>query len=155
MGKEIERKYLIKTDNYRSCSSKKYYKQGYLSTSEERVVRIRIIEEKGFITIKGKNKGATRLEYEYQIPVNEANELIDTLCIHPIIEKFRYTCKIDDLTWEIDEFLGDNTGLVIAEVELPEENYPITLPAWIGKEVTSDTKYYNSNLVKHPYKEWK
>lgn len=77
------------------------------------------------------------------------------MCIHPIIEKFRYTCKIDDLTWEIDEFLGDNTGLVIAEVELPEENYPIILPDWIGKEVTGDTQYYNSNLVKHPYKEWK
>ena len=105
MGKEIERKYLIKTDNYRSCSSKKYYKQGYLSTSEERVVRIRIIEEKGFITIKGKNKGATRLEYEYQIPVNEANELIDTLCIHPIIEKFRYTCTIQVLLLQKSNYL--------------------------------------------------
>lgn len=155
MGKEIERKYIVKTTGYRNGSVRKYYKQGYLSADKNRVVRVRVIENEGFITVKGKNTGPVRSEYEYPIPAAEAHEIIDTLCLRPVIEKYRYLCPAGNLNWEIDEFLGDNKGLILAEVELPDENYLIELPDWAGEEVTGDTRYYNSNLVAHPYKEWK
>lgn len=155
MGKEIERKYLVTDNQYRSQSSVTYIQQGYLISQKERVVRVRIKGDKGYITIKGKNIGATRLEYEYAIPVVEAKEIIENLCEKPIIEKKRYSFKADDgHIWEIDEFLGDNHGLIVAEIELSDEQEEFALPVWVGEEVTSDVRYYNSNLIENPYKNW-
>lgn len=154
MGKEIERKFLIQSLDYRQEATKTYYKQGYISTDKNGVVRVRIIGDRGYLTIKGANQKAVRDEYEYLIPLNDAQEMIETLCQKPIIEKYRYKKEVSGLWWEIDEFLGDNEGLTIAEVELPCEDYAVILPEWIGKEVTGNPLYYNSNLVKHPYKDW-
>lgn len=156
MGKEIERKFLVNGTGYRKNSTMTYYKQGYLSVDKERTVRIRIIGEKGFITIKGKNEGISRPEYEYEIPVKEAGEILNNLCLKPIIEKYRYIYKhLDNTIWEIDEFLGENEGLIVAEIELPTEDTVFTKPDWIGKEVTDDPRYYNSNLIRNPFKQWK
>ncbi|MBR4118676.1 MAG: CYTH domain-containing protein [Bacteroidales bacterium] len=155
MGKEIERKYLVTDNQYRSQSNVTYILQGYLISQKERVVRVRIKGDKGYITIKGENIGATRLEYEYAIPVVEAKEIIDNLCEKPVIEKNRYLYKAeDDHIWEIDEFLRDNQGLVVAEIELSDEQEEFVLPEWVGEEVTSDPRYYNSNLIGNPYKNW-
>lgn len=155
MGREIERKFLVKNNEFKQLSKGVLYKQGYLSSNFERTVRVRVSNGKGHITIKGTSKGAVRPEYEYQIPVDEANEIIDSLCEKPIIEKFRYKYTYQGFTWEIDEFLGENEGLVIAEIELETEDTVFTKPEWIGEEVTEDVRYFNSNLVKMPYKCWK
>ena len=156
MAKEIEKKYLVKNSNYKENSSATYIQQGYFSTQKERVVRVRIKNDKGYITIKGENNGAVRLEYEYSIPFAEAKEMIEKLCQQPVIEKYRYNFKAQDgHIWEIDEFLGDNEGLVVAEIELSDENEEFYLPEWVGEEVTSDLRYYNSNLMTNPYKNWK
>ena len=151
---EIERKFLVKSEEWRALASRKYYKQGYLSRHKERTVRVRIAEENAFLTIKGKSVGATRAEFEYSIPVGEAQMLLDNLCEKPLIEKYRYTLAYEGFTWEIDEFLGDNEGLIVAEIELPAEDTPFALPTWTGEEVTHDARYYNSNLSEHPYKQW-
>lgn len=154
MGKEIERKFLIKGDEWKKLGKGTVYRQGYLSTVKERVVRVRTIDDKGYLTIKGINRGATRLEYEYEIPLQDANEMLDELCERPLIEKTRYVVPYAGLKWEIDEFAGENQGLVFAEVELTNENQKIELPDWIGEEVTGDPRYFNSNLIKHPYTKW-
>jgi CYTH domain-containing protein len=154
MGKEIERKYLIKSDAWRESAKGTVYRQGYLSTVKERTVRVRTIDDKGYLTIKGISVGATRAEYEYEIPAKDANDMLDELCEKPIIEKKRYVVQHEDLTWEIDEFDGENRGLIVAEVELATEDQKIPLPDWIGEEVTGDARYFNSNLVKHPYSKW-
>lgn len=155
MGKEIERKYLVTDNQYRIQSCVTYIQQGYLISQKERVVRVRIKGDKGYVTIKGENIGATRSEYEYAIPVVDAKEIIENLCEKPIIEKNRYIYKAEDgHVWEIDEFLGDNQGLVVAEIELSDEREEFTLPKWIGEDVTYDARYYNSNLIKNPYKNW-
>lgn len=154
MAKEIERKYLVKGTAWRTLAKETVYRQGYLSTVQERTVRVRTIEDKGYLTIKGISVGATRTEYEYQIPVEDANAMLDELCEHPIIEKKRYVLEYEGLIWEIDEFAGVNRGLIIAEVELSDENQKVVLPNWVGEEVTGDPKYFNSNLTKHPYTEW-
>ncbi|MCD7972440.1 MAG: CYTH domain-containing protein [Candidatus Azobacteroides sp.] len=153
--KETERKFLVQGSIYRQLAKGKYYCQAYLNDDPERAVRVRIIEDTAFLTIKGKNISITHPEYEYKIPLSDAQFMIDNLCIQPVIEKIRYRIPQGELIWEVDEFLGDNKGLVVAELELPEENYPFIIPAWIGKEVTSEGKYYNINLIKHPYKDWK
>jgi CYTH domain-containing protein len=155
MAREIERKFLVKGDHYKHLSKGVYYQQGYLSTIKERTVRIRIIKEKGYITVKGISNGAVRAEYEYEIPVNDAREMLNGLCEKPTIEKYRYKVQHDGLTWEMDEFLGENTGLVIAEVELSSEDQAITKPEWIGEEITGDARYYNVNLIVNPYSRWK
>lgn len=156
MGKETERKFLVTSQIYQAKSIKTYYKQGYLSTDKERTVRIRIAEKKGYITIKGQTIKATRAEYEYEIPNKDAEEILDRLCLEPLIEKYRYTYKhTDGMIWEIDEFSGDNTGLIVAEIELPEENTVFIKPEWVGKEVTTDPRYYNSNLIHTPFSQWK
>lgn len=155
MGKEIEYKYLVLSDAYKNLGTRTYYKQGYLSTDKERTVRVRIIDGCGYITVKGRTQGATRTEFEYEIPKEDANLMLDTLCIKPLIEKYRYKIPIDALTWEVDEFLNENQGLVIAEIEVPREGYLIEKPDWIGEEVTGDVRYYNSNLIHHPYTKWK
>jgi len=154
MGKEIERKYLIKDDSWRESASGTTYSQGYLSTVKERTVRVRTIDVKGFLTIKGITIGATRKEYEYEIPTGDANEMLDELCEKPIIEKTRYKIPYGGLTWEIDEFAGVNQGLIVAEVELESEEQAIDFPKWVGEEVSGDPRYFNSNLIANPYTTW-
>ncbi|NLF96631.1 MAG: CYTH domain-containing protein [Candidatus Riflebacteria bacterium] len=155
MGKEIERKYLVRSTEWKNLAKGTSYRQGYLSTVKERTVRVRTIDDKGFLTIKGITVGASRAEYEYEIPAADANAMLSNLCEKPLIEKNRYKIAHAGLTWEVDEFFGDNDGLIVAEVELTSEDQKIELPAWIGEEVTSDPRYFNSNLTKNPYKNWK
>lgn len=155
MPKEIERKFLVKGDAWRELASGEVYRQGYLSSTKERTVRVRTAGKNGYLTIKGINVGATRREYEYPIPLKDADEMLDKLCQRPLIEKNRYRISYRGLTWEVDEFSGENKGLIIAEVELSDENQDIELPEWIGREVTGDAKYYNANLVQYPYSQWK
>jgi CYTH domain-containing protein len=154
MAKEIERKFLVTDDTWRGQAVGKCYRQGYLSTVKERTVRVRAAGDRGFITVKGVTVGATRSEYEYEIPVADANEMLDKLCERPLIEKTRYRISQGGLLWEIDEFEGENRGLVTAEVELKDENQSIPLPGWTGQEVTGDPRYFNANLVAHPFSRW-
>lgn len=154
MGKEIERKFLVKSDEWKSLAKGKYYRQGYLSTVKERVVRVRTIDDKGYLTIKGVTTGISRSEFEYEIPADDANLMLDNLCEKPIIEKYRAKVPQGDLVWEIDEFHGENEGLVIAEIELQSEDQQFEKPSWIGEEVSGDPKYFNSNLIKNPYTKW-
>jgi CYTH domain-containing protein len=121
---------------------------------KERTVRVRTIDDKGYLTIKGITVGASRAEYEYEIPAADANEMLTNLCEKPLVEKNRYKIKQGELTWEIDEFLGDNLGLTVAEIELTDEAQKFDKPSWIGAEVTGDPKYFNSNLTKNPYSKW-
>ncbi|NJK51901.1 MAG: CYTH domain-containing protein [Leptolyngbyaceae cyanobacterium SU_3_3] len=130
------------------------YRQGYIADQPGRTVRVRIAGDRGFLTIKGSTSGITRLEFEYMIPIADANEMLDRLCTPPIIEKYRYTINLGNITWEVDEFLGDNQGLIIAEVELQNVEQAIDLPDWLGEDVSHDPRYYNSNLSKHPFKHW-
>jgi CYTH domain-containing protein len=154
MGTEIERKFLMKDDSWRSLAKGTRYRQGYLNSTKERVVRVRTIDDKGFLTIKGITTGATRVEYEYEIPATEATAMLDELCEKPLIEKNRYKIAFDVLTWEVDEFFGENQGLIVAEVELESEDQAFEKPGWIGEEVTGDPKYFNSNLIQNPYLKW-
>ena len=154
MSLEIERKFLVRGEGWRAHGSGIPYRQGYLSTVPERTVRVRLIRDKGYLTIKGIAVGATRAEYEYEIPAGEASEMLDNLCERPLIEKMRYRVEHQGLTWEIDVFDGDNTGLIIAEVELEEEHQAIMLPDWVGEEVTGDPRYYNANLIADPFTGW-
>jgi CYTH domain-containing protein len=154
MGIEIEKKYLVKGEEWKKEAQGKLYKQGYLSSHPDRTVRVRIVEDKGYLTIKGATSGASRSEYEYQISYQDALEMLNELCEKPILEKVRYKIIYQGLIWEVDEFRGENLGLVVAEVELRDENQQIILPAWVDREVTSEQKYYNSNLFKHPYSKW-
>jgi CYTH domain-containing protein len=155
MGIEIERKFLLKEKNWRPAEPGKKYRQGYLSLAPERSVRVRIVEDRGYLTIKGISRGAARLEYQYEIPAVDAEAMLDELCEKPLIEKVRYVIKYEGLIWEVDRFLAENEGLIIAEVELGSENQLLRKPEWIGKEVTEDPKYYNVNLIKHPYSQWR
>ena len=154
MGKEIERKFLIKDDSWRVNAKGKRYRQGYLNSAKERVVRIRTIDDKGSLTIKGMVTGATRAEFEYDIPADEAETMLDDLCEKPLIEKNRYKIEYGGFIWEVDEFFEENEGLTVAEVELESEDQRFEKPAWIGEEVTGDPKYFNSNLIRHPYSKW-
>jgi len=154
MGKEIERKFLLKDDSWRSLAKGKKYRQGYLNSVKERIVRVRTIDDEGFLTVKGITKGATRAEFEYDIPADEAETMLDDLCEKPLIEKNRYKIEFGGLVWEVDEFIGENQGLTMAEVELESEDQSFKKPAWIGKEVTGDPKYFNSNLIQNPYTRW-
>jgi adenylate cyclase len=154
MAKEIERKFLVKDNTWRGQDGGKHYRQGYLSTVKERTVRGRTTGDKGFITIKGISVGATRSEYEYEIPLADAIEMLDRLCERPLIEKTRYRILNEGLVWEIDEFEGGNRRLIVAEVELKDETQSITLPVWVGQEVTDDPRYFNGNLVANPFSQW-
>jgi adenylate cyclase len=155
MSKEIERKFLVKGDAWRALDKGTTYRQGYLNSAKERTVRVRTAEDKAFLTIKGLTLGATRAEYEYAIPFDEGKAMLDALAEKPLIEKKRYKIPAGDLTWEIDEFLGDNAGLTVAEVELKSEDQAFDRPAWLGDEVTGDTRYYNANLIKKPFTRWR
>jgi adenylate cyclase len=154
MGVEIERKFLVIDDRWRSLSTGVLYRQGYIADQPGRTVRVRIAGDRGFLTIKGSTNGITRLEFEYMIPINDANEMLNRLCTSPIIEKYRYKISLGNIIWEVDEFLGDNQGLIIAEVELQNAEQAIDLPDWLGEDVSHDPRYYNSNLSKHPFKDW-
>ncbi|AZS28429.1 CYTH domain-containing protein [Butyricimonas faecalis] len=155
MAQEIERKFLVKGDFKADSFKATRITQGYLSSVPERTVRVRVKGEKGYITIKGKgnDSGASRYEWEKEIPVDEVKELLK-LCEPGIIDKTRYLVKAGEHTFEVDEFYGENEGLVMAEVELKDENENFIKPAWLGEEVTGDVKYYNSMLMKHPYTKW-
>jgi adenylate cyclase len=155
MAVEIERKYLINLNQIGTLENGNRIKQGYITTNKDAVVRVRVKNDKGYLTIKGSNIGVSRLEFEYEIPLVEANEMLDKLCQKPIIDKTRYLIDFEKHIWEIDIFYGDNEGLVIAEVELVDVNEEIKLPLWIKEEVSGDIKYYNSNLMKYPYNQWK
>ena len=154
MKTEIERKFLLTGDDYRKKSRAYRVIQGYLQTSRECTIRVRVVDDKGAITIKGESIGATRLEYEYSIPVIDALELLENLCRKPLIDKTRFVLEYRGFTWEIDEFHGENEGLIIAEIELKSENQKFELPPWIGKEVTGDIRYYNSYLAQNPFTHW-
>lgn len=154
MAKEIERKFLVKGSDWKKLAKGTHYRQGYLNSAKERTVRVRTIDDKGYLTVKGITTGASRSEYEYQIPAAEADAMLTELCEKPLIEKSRYKIKAGAHTWEIDEFFGDNRGLVVAEVELASEGQSFQKPEWIGEEVTGDPRYFNSNLIKHPFTKW-
>ncbi len=154
MAREIERKFLVAGTSWKKGATGKRYRQGYLSAQPERTVRVRVAGKQGLLTVKGISRGASRDEYEYPIPLADAEELLDRLCERPLIEKTRYRIPYQGLIWEIDVFEGDNRGLVVAEVELKNERQEVPLPPWIGREVTDDARYYNSNLAKHPFHRW-
>ena len=155
MAKEIERKFLIKGDAWRALAKGTTYRQGYLNSAKERTIRVRTAVDKAFLTIKGLTVGATRAEYEYEIPFDEGKAMLDALAEKPLIEKKRYKIPAGGLTWEIDEFLGDNAGLIVTEVELKSEDQAFERPAWLGDEVTGDPRYYNANLIKKPFTRWR
>jgi adenylate cyclase len=154
MATEIERKFLVTGTEYRGMGKGTYYLQGYLSTDPERTIRVRVVGNRGILTIKGKTEGISRAEYEYEIPPEEAKEMLRTLCLRPLVEKTRYRVPFAGKVWEVDEFSGENEGLVVAEIELPSADCPFEKPTWIGEEVSQDPRYYNSNLSKHPFKNW-
>lgn len=154
MGKEIERKFLVKNDDFKRLAQGVSYRQGYLNSAKERTVRLREAGGQGFLTVKGPNRGASRDEYEYEIPLEDCRAMLDSLAEKPLIEKMRYSIPQGKHRWEVDEFLGANQGLVVAEIELDSADEKFHKPAWLGEEVTGDPKYFNSNLVKHPYSEW-
>jgi len=154
MGKEIERKFLVVGDVWRSLGPGTLMQQGYLSTDLERVVRVRLEGDDASLTIKGQAIGATRGEWEYTIPKLDAEEMLAQLCLRPLIEKTRYRIMHEGMLWEVDEFLGDNEGLVVAEIELTSEDQDFVKPPWVGDEVTGDARYYNANLLMRPYSAW-
>jgi CYTH domain-containing protein len=154
MGTEIERKFLLIGNAWRSLAKGAKYRQGYLNSHRERIVRVRTIDDKGYLTIKGITTGATRVEYEYDIPEEDAKSMLDDLCEKPLIEKNRYKIDFGGFTWEVDEFFGENSGLIVAEVELESEDQRFEKPGWVGEEVTGDPKYFNSNLIINPYIKW-
>lgn len=154
MGKEIERKFLVKNQDFKKFGRGTFIKQGFLSSAKERVVRIRITGHQAFLTIKGISKGASRTEFEYEIPLEDAEFMMSDLCEKPIIEKFRYRIKAANVVWEVDEFKGLNEGLIVAEIELKSEDQVFDHPEWVGIEVTDDPRYFNSNLIRNPYSTW-
>ncbi|WP_295122972.1 CYTH domain-containing protein [uncultured Chitinophaga sp.] len=155
MGKEIERKYLIDLARWQTVQKPagQLFRQGYLVTDPNKTIRVRLTDTKGFLTIKGTTTGATRLEYEYEIPTTEAAELLDNFSTAEL-SKIRYVVEFKDKTWEVDEFLGDNLGLYVAEIELESEDEAFELPDWVGQEVTGEQRYYNAVLTTNPFKNW-
>jgi CYTH domain-containing protein len=152
MGQEIERKFRVIKDTWRNVKGTRY-RQGYLNSAKERNVRVRTMEDKAYLTIKGIAIGASRMEFEYEIPLQDANELLE-ICEKPLIEKTRYKVQEGGFVWEVDEFFRENQGLIVAEVELASEDQEFPKPDWVGEEVTGDPRYFNSNLIKNPYTNW-
>ena len=153
MATEIERKFLVEGTSWRQSDSVRL-SQYYLNRDKNRAVRIRIAGDKAFLTVKSVTQGATRAEFEYEIPVVDAQQMM-RFRDGPVIEKNRHVIVHEGFKWEVDEFLGDNAGLVMAEIELTSEDQPFTRPPWLGCEVTHDSRFYNSNLVAHPYSQWR
>jgi CYTH domain-containing protein len=154
VSKEIERKFLVTNDSWRASQEGVLYRQGYMSTTKERTVRVRAAGDKGYLTVKGQNDELVRLEFEYEIPLADVNEMLDKVCKKPLIEKKRYKMAYDGRTWEVDEFFGANEGLVIAEVELQSQDESFEKPDWAGQDVTDDPRYLNACLVENPYSKW-
>lgn len=157
MATEIERKFLLKSDSWRSQVSKTILiRQGYFSTGVDGAASIRIRIESGTanLNIKSATLGITRQEFQYAIPLEDAQELLQTLCCSPLVEKNRHFIQQGKHLWEIDEFLGENSGLIVAEIELNDPDEQFEVPDWVGQEVSDDSRYYNASLVKHPFKEW-
>lgn len=150
---EIERKFLVRGEDWRQGATGVRYVQGYLNRDKARTVRVRIAGTQGFLTIKGESVGATRAEFEYPIPLADAQALL-ALCEGPLIDKTRYRLPYAGLVWEVDVFAADNAGLVLAEVELPHEDAVFQRPDWVGAEVTDDARYFNSNLAQQPFTRW-
>lgn len=155
MGKEIERKFLVNDTGWLAGRKPARCIQGYLCLGSGVTARVRRMAGKGYITVKGGGKGMARKEFEYEIPADEAEEMLRELCVRPLIEKDRYEVEHRGLVWEVDVFLGENSGLVIAEVELESEGQEVDLPDWAGREVTGDPRYFNAQLVRNPYCRWK
>lgn len=154
MGIEIEHKFLVSGDGWRRAATQQTrFSQGYLSRDPARTVRVRIAGDAAFLTIKGETRGASRAEFEYAIPVADARQLL-ALSDGPVVEKIRYLCPYEGMTWEVDEFLGANAGLVLAEIELESEGQGFGRPAWLGEEVTGDGRYVNANLAVRPFTSW-
>ncbi|MBF0401852.1 MAG: CYTH domain-containing protein [Magnetococcales bacterium] len=159
MAKEIERRFLVQKALWQAIGRPAAcgfdaIRQGFLSTVKERVVRVRVVGERGILTIKGLTRGFSKVEFEYDIPLADAQSLLDELCEHPLIEKVRYRVEHGGVLWEVDEFSGENKGLLLAEVELADEQQPVELPVWVGQEVSSDVRYFNSNLSVMPFSRW-
>ena len=153
MNVEIERKFLVKSEAWRGLAEGVRFRQGYLQT-HPCTVRVRTEGERGVLTIKGQTRGFSREEFEYEIPLLDAEAML-ALCEQPLIEKRRFLESYGGFTWEVDVFAGANEGLVVAEIELPTEDAAFIKPHWIGAEVSGDVRYYNSSLIHHPYREWK
>jgi adenylate cyclase len=153
MAQEIERKFLVRRDAWRPAGAGTPFRQGYLSSHADRVVRVRIAGEEAFLTVKGATRGVTRSEFEYAIPVADAAAML-ALCERPLIEKDRHVEVHGGKTWEIDVFHGENEGLVVAELELLSEAEPFVKPAWAGDEVSGDSRYANASLVRNPFSRW-
>lgn len=154
MGIEIERKFLLAGDGWKRQSQGVFIRQGYICSDPGRIVRVRIEGERAMLTIKGKTEGISRGEWEYPIPVEDAQQLLDVLCEKPLIEKNRFRIPFGGFIWEVDEFFGDNAGLLVAEIELESESQHFTKPDWVGVEVSDDRRYANANLFKHPFSRW-
>lgn len=155
MSKEIERKYVVRGDGWRGVAGAgTLYRQGYLAAEPERSVRVRVAGDRAVVTIKGASRGIERDEFEYPIPGADAEQILEQLCLRPLIVKTRYTVKQGSLEWEIDEFESENRGLVLAEVELDDAGQRVEKPEWVGDEVTGDPRYFNMNLARRPYSCW-
>lgn len=155
MGIEIERKFLVRGDAWREGARGTAFRQGYLSSARERTVRVRTAGDRGFLTVKGPTSGVTRVEFEYEIPLADAERMLDELAERPLVEKVRYRIPQGPYVWEVDEFFGENEGLTVAEIELPDEDAEFERPEWLGEEVSGDPRYFNSNLGRNPYRNWK
>ncbi|TGK23597.1 CYTH domain-containing protein [Leptospira stimsonii] len=151
---EIERKFLVTNSDFKKDVIPSVISQGYLNSDKNRTVRVRINSNKAFITIKSKTVGISREEFEYKIPVADAEMMINNICEKPIIKKLRYLISFQGNLWEVDEFLEENEGLTVAEIELKSEEEVFNKPDWIGKEVSDDSRYFNSSLIKTPFKQW-
>jgi len=155
MAREIERKFLVKRELWQPTSrSGEYCRQGYLSTDPERVVRVRVLGDRAFLTVKGMQQGIARTEFEYAIPRPDAETMLSKLCVQPVIEKIRFHETFDGHIWDVDDFLGANRGLVVAEIELPSLDAVVTLPPWVGEDVSDDPRYLNVNLARVPFTQW-
>ncbi|NCS88916.1 MAG: adenylate cyclase [Ignavibacteria bacterium CG2_30_36_16] len=154
MPKEIEYKFTVASVEWEKDSSVKYYKQGYLSIEKGRTVRIRLEGDKAKLTIKGEKVGPEGAEFEYDIPLEDAQNILEKLCLKPLIEKSRYFVNYAGKLWEVDEFCGENSGLLLAEIELDNQTDIFEKPPWLGKDVTNDPKYKNANLVNYPFNRW-
>lgn len=155
MATEIEHKFLVRDDRWRGQVERSVWiRQGYLTSNARCSVRVRVADDRGFLNLKSGTLGIQRSEYEYSIPLVEAEEILDTLCEKPLLEKTRHFLRYGEHLWEIDEFAGDNAGLIVAEVELDHPDESFARPDWLGEDVSHDLRYYNSQLARHPYRLW-
>ncbi|PSB04729.1 CYTH domain-containing protein [Merismopedia glauca] len=155
MAVEIERKFLVNSNEWRSLAPGTLYRQGYIPTNPDVTVRVRLVGEQGYLTIKTPLTAISKAEYEYPIPLSDAQSMIDSACKSLIVEKYRHKIPFGGLVWEVDEFIGQNAGLILAEVEIPTEDFAVELPNWNLQEVSGDRRYYNHYLAHHPFQTWK